>query len=450
MVNTYDVNLADLIDQQPISRLQIVVIVLCGLVALFDGFDLLVIGVAAPAMTKALHIAPKQFGSVLSAALLGLMVGAFCLGPIADRFGRRGVLIFATATFGFFTLLTGAVTNLEQLLCFRFLTGVGLGGAMPAFISLAAEYTPRSRRETVIALLWTGFPLGSVIAGLLASRLIDAFGWSTLFYIGGVFPILLSVVLFFSLPESFSYLIRAGAPRQSIQGLLPYVFPGVRISPAAQFAYPDEAGGVSVINLFTQARGLKTVFLWLSYFGTFLVLVTNVIWTPTLLRVEGINVARSAIAVAGFAMGSVVGTPLWGFLSNRLPARALLPTALMGGTLSLVAIGFSVPSIELVIGFQILAGFFLGLGSSGLIAVAATFYPSAIRSAGTGWAMGVGRFGSFVGPLVVGAFVNRNWQIEAIFVALAAPIFSAAVFTVFIQLNCPKVKIPSERLSPTA
>jgi len=194
------VNITELIDRYPLGRLQIRIIVLCGLVALLDGFDLLAIGVAAPAMAGPLHIAPNQFGLLFSAALFGLMLGAFGLGPIADRYGRRCVLIGATATFGVFTLCTASAATLLQILLFRFLAGVGLGGAMPSFISLAAEYTPRANRQAVVGLLWTGFPLGGVMVGLLASRLIDTVGWQSLFYIGGILPLSLSIVLIRALP----------------------------------------------------------------------------------------------------------------------------------------------------------------------------------------------------------------------------------------------------------
>jgi len=146
------VNITELIDRCPLGPLQIRVIVLCGLVALLDGFDLLAIGVAAPVMAGPLHIAPNQLGFVFSAALVGLMLGAFGLGPIADRYGRRRVLIYATATFGVFTLCTASAATLQQILLFRFLAGVGLGGSIPSFISLAAEYTPRSNRQAVIGL----------------------------------------------------------------------------------------------------------------------------------------------------------------------------------------------------------------------------------------------------------------------------------------------------------
>jgi MFS transporter, AAHS family, 4-hydroxybenzoate transporter len=147
------VNIAELIDRRPLGRMQITIIVLCGLLALLEGFDVLALGVAAPAMARSLHIAPNQLGAVFSAALLGLMLGAFGLGPMADRFGRKPVLIGATATFGVLTLCTAGAVTLQQILLLRFLAGVGMGGAVPSFVSLVAEYTPRSRRQAVVGLV---------------------------------------------------------------------------------------------------------------------------------------------------------------------------------------------------------------------------------------------------------------------------------------------------------
>ena len=215
--------------------MQITIIVLCGLVALLDGFDLLAIGVAVPVMARALHIAPNQLGAVFSAALFGGMLGAFGLGPIADRYGRRGVLIGATATFGVFTLCTAGAATLQQILLFRFLAGIGLGGAMPSFVSLAAEYTPRAQRQAVVGLLWTGFPLGGVMVGLLASRLIAAFGWQSLFYIGGILPLGLSIVLARALPDSIEFLVVRGAAWQKIRYLLARINPTINIASDCQF-----------------------------------------------------------------------------------------------------------------------------------------------------------------------------------------------------------------------
>jgi AAHS family 4-hydroxybenzoate transporter-like MFS transporter len=423
--------------------MQITLIVLCGLVALLDGFDLLAIGVAAPVMARALHIAPNQLGAVFSAALFGGMLGAFGLGPIADRYGRRGVLIGATATFGVFTLCTAGAATLQQILLFRFLAGIGLGGAMPSFISLAAEYTPRAQRQAVVGLLMTGFPLGGVMVGLLASRLIAAVGWQSLFYIGGILPLGLSMVLIHALPDSIEFLVMRGAACQEIRNLLVRISPTVNIESGCQFVIDGEKSrGVPVWQLFSAGRAGGTILLWASYFVTFMLLVTSATWTPTLVQRAGVDGAQSSMAMALFALGSVVGTPLAGFLVSRFAARTVLPAALVGSAMTLGAVGQASQSITLVIIFLGLAGFFLGVASSGLIAVATLLYSTAIRSTGVGWAMGLGRFGSFVGPLAIGLLVNQGWQVGDSFVAIGTPALCAAFFTSLIGINRQEKTFP--------
>jgi MFS transporter, AAHS family, 4-hydroxybenzoate transporter len=215
---------------------------------------------AAPAMAESLHIAPNQLGAVFSAALFGLMLGAFGLGPIADRYGRRYVLISATALFGVFTLCTARAVTLQQILLFRFLAGVGLGGAMPSFISLAAEYTPRSKRQVVVGLLWTGFPLGGVMVGLLASRVIDAVGWQSLFYIGGILPLGLSMELIRALPDSIEFLVMRGAAWQEIRNLLVRISPTVNIESGCQSLSTAKRTGAYRCGSFFRLGGLPEPF----------------------------------------------------------------------------------------------------------------------------------------------------------------------------------------------
>jgi AAHS family 4-hydroxybenzoate transporter-like MFS transporter len=416
--------------------MQIAIIVLCGLVALLEGFDVLAIGVAAPAMARSLHIAPNQLGVVFSAALLGLMLGAFGLGPMADRFGRKPVLIGATATFGVLTLCTAGAVTLQQILLLRFLAGVGMGGAAPSFVSLVAEYTPRSMRQAVVGLLWTGIPLGGVLVGLLASRAIDAFGWQSLFYIGGILPLGLSVVLIRALPDSVEFLVMRGAAWQEIRNLLVRISPTVNIESGCQFVIDGGRNrGVPVWQLFSAGRAGGTILLWASCFVTFMLLATTATWTPTLLQRAGIDGSQSSVAMALFNVGAVFGTPLAGFLVSRFAVRSILPAALVGSAVTLGGVGYATQSITLFIVLMGLAGFFLGLVGSGLIALAPLLYSTAIRSTGVGWAMGLGRLGSFVGPLAIGLLVNRGWQVGDSFVAIGAPALCAAFFTSLIGIN---------------
>jgi MFS transporter, AAHS family, 4-hydroxybenzoate transporter len=430
------VNVMELIDSQRVSGPQITIVVLCGLIAVLDGFDLQAIGLAAPAMAAALHIAPRALGSVFSAALAGLAVGAFGLGIAADRIGRKRVLIGSTLCFGVFTLCTAFASSMSELLIFRFCTGLGLGGAMPSFISLGAEYVPRRLRATVVSALWTGFPIGGVIGGLLASRLIPQWGWPSIFWVGGTLPLLLAAALGFVLPESIGFLVSRNASPQRIARLLEHVCPGAHPGPLARFVLGEErAPGVPVRHLFSAGRGVGTVLLWVSFFIAFMMLVTNSAWSPTLLRAEGIEVAQSAIAMATFNFGSVIGTSLAGWLISRLGVVGVLPLSCIGGAMAIGAVGYAAHSVLLVTFLQGLFGLFLGCASSGLIVLAALFYPTAIRSTGVGWSMGMGRIGSFIGPLVVGALVGASWPTASVFVVVGLPALVAALTTALVGLR---------------
>jgi MFS transporter, AAHS family, 4-hydroxybenzoate transporter len=323
-----------------------------------------------------------------------------------------------------------------------------LGGAMPSFISLAAEYTPRSNRQAVVGLLSTGLPLGGVLVGLLGSRLIDAAGWQSLFYIGGIAPIILSIVMIRALPDSIEFLVMRGVAWWEIRDLVARISPTVNTASDCQFVINGEkVRGVPVWQLFAAGGAGGTILLWASYFVTFLTMTTSIAWTPTLLQRAGIAGAQSSVAFALFALGNVFGAPLSGFLVSRFAARRVLPAALVGSAITLSAVGHASQSIALVIVFLGLAGFFLGVASSGLIALTALLYSTAIRSTGVGWAMGLGRLGSFVGPLAIGLLVNRGWQVGDSFVALGVPALCAALFTSVIGINWPGPAAEANRVA---
>ena len=421
-----------LIETRPIGRAQWIVIGLCALVAMLDGLDLQSIGLAAPAMIGQLHIAPHVFGYVFSAALAGLALGAFLLGPLADRVGRKRVLVGATLCFGFFTLATAYVADLTQLLAVRFLTGFGLGGAMPSFISLASEYVPKARRATVVSLLWAGFPLGGVVGGLLGSKIIPAYGWQSIFIVGGVLPLLLSAILGTMLPESASFLVAAGKSSERIGRTLRRIFPDVSTADDIRFEFAREvAPKTTVLELFRSGRATGTLLLWVSFFFAFMILVTNSAWSPILLRRAGIATEQSALALALFNFGSLFGSGAAGLLLNRLGVLRVLPPTLALGALSYVMVGWSAPSFDAVLVAEGLFGLLLGCASSGLIALSADYYPVTIRSTGVGWATGIGRLGSVAGPLAVGQMVGAQWDAPTIFaVAGGSVLIGAAASTV--------------------
>jgi MFS transporter, AAHS family, 4-hydroxybenzoate transporter len=424
-------NVSELIDTQPLGAFQVRIVALCALVALLDSLDLQSIGLAAPAMIADLHIRPSSLGAVFSAALAGLALGAFSFGLLADRVGRKAVLVGATVCFGLFTICTALAPNLNVLLVYRFCAGLGLGGAMPSFISLTSEYVPRRLRAPVVAVLWAGFPLGGIVGGVLASWIIPALGWQSVFWVGGVLPLLVGAILVVALPESISFLVATAAPADRVRRLLRKAFPAAAVPADATFVLNEErASGVSVLRLFAMGRAVGTTVLWISFFIVFMMLVTNSAWAPTLLKREGMEISQSALAMAVYNLGAMIGTVVAGWLVVRIGAAVVLPIVMVGSAVSLGLVGYAAPSAPLVTTLEGLFGLFLGCGSSGLIALAAIHYPTAIRSTGVGWAMGMGRVGSFAGPLAVGSLVATGLSTVGVFVALGLPALVAAATTV--------------------
>lgn len=442
MSATATMNVTELLASRTMGRVRIGIVVLCALAALLDGYDLQVIGLAAPAIAQALRIPMAAMGGVLSAALAGLALGSFGLGLLADRIGRKKVLIGATLCFGACTLATALAGSLYMLLLARLLTGFGLGGALPSFIALASEYTPHDRRAIVVALVWAGFPLGGVVGGLLGSWLMPTAGWQSLFWIGGTAPVLVAAMQIGFLPESAGYLVYSGASSERIAALLSRVC-GKDISPQARFILGEErAAGARVGQLFGHGRAGGTLLLWVSCFIAYMQLVTNSAWSPILLSHVGVPVPRSALAIAAFNFGSLAGTPAAGWLLTRIGGAILLPLLLAGTMVAYGLIGYSAPSIDIIVVLESLVGLFLGTATAALIALSATFYPAPIRSTGVGWAMGVGRVGSFVGPLIVGALFAAGWTVAAIFAFIAAPALVAALTAGFIPQHETASPVP--------
>jgi AAHS family 4-hydroxybenzoate transporter-like MFS transporter len=435
MSTTAPINITELISSRRIGKAQVMIVILCACIALLDGWDLQVIGLAAPSIARLLHIPPADMGAVFSAALAGLTLGSFGLGPVADRIGRKRVLVVSTLCFGIFTLLTPLASSYSALLTFRFLTGLGLGGAVPSFVALASEYTPSRHRASVVALLWVGFPLGGALGGLLGSWLIPNVGWQWLFWIGGTLPLVLTVLLLITLPESLGFLVYSKAPSAKIAALLKRYL-GAEVPAGASFITGEERlPGGHVSKLFSDKRGFGTTLLWISSFIAFLELVTNSAWTPTLLSHVGVPIPTSALALATFNFGSVIGSCFSGFLLTRYGAKVIMPISFIGTLVSYGLIGYAAPNVGAIVGLEGLVGIFLGCGSTGLIALAAVFYPMPIRSTGVGWSVGMGRVGSFVGPLVVSALLAIGWAVGPIFAAIAAPALLAAITAGLIPRN---------------
>jgi AAHS family 4-hydroxybenzoate transporter-like MFS transporter len=429
MPSTPTVDAATAIDQAPFGRAQKRIVFLCALIAMLDGFDTQVVAFVAPVLAAQWGLPVSSFGPVFGAGLAGLMLGALVFGPAADRFGRRRVIMATTAIFGAFTLLTPWADSLTTLMILRLLTGLGLGGAMPNIIALTAEYAPARSRATLISLMFCGFPLGAVLGGFLAARMIPSLGWESTFWLGGALPLLLLPALFVWLPESIRLLAARRTPDATLRALLVPILGAER---AAQVHFKRSEAqpqkGMSVLQLFGGQRTAQTLLLWAVFFMNLLVLYFLVNWLPALLRQAGVPLDKAIVSTALLNLGGIAGALMFARLIDRLGPYRVLLAAYVAAGLATFAIGrMTQAEFPALMAMVFVAGFCVIGAQISINALASSLYATEIRSTGVGWALGVGRAGSIVGPVVGGMLVGTGVALESLFAVAALPAWMAAV-----------------------
>jgi MFS transporter, AAHS family, 4-hydroxybenzoate transporter len=422
----------EFIDEQPFSRYQFLVAALCAMVVFIDGFDAQVMGPVGPSLTAQLHIARAAFGSVVSSGTLGMMVGALIFGPLADRFGRKPVLVACALTFGAGSLLTSTATSLTQLMGFRIFTGFGMGGAMPNAIALTSEYMPKRSRNAAVMVMFCGFSFGSAFAGWTVAALIRTYGWQSIFLVGGSIPIFVAVLLIALLPESIRFLVIKGGQKRRIFKYLERIAP-VALLPDEVITSADEhsGSGFSVGQLFAEGRAGVTLLLWTMFFMNLLNLWFLNNWLPTIMNDAGIKVETASLITSLFQIGGLVGAlALAGALGRRI-SFGILAVTYLGAAIFIFLIGNAGASIPLLVMTVFASGIGVIGGQTVSNALTADFYPTAIRSTGIGWALGIGRVGSILGPILGGFLLSYGGSARRVFWAAAAPAliatFAAAV-----------------------
>src|ERR1700709_540972 len=303
------VDVAEFIDQQPVGGFQIGLLLTCAAVLFLDGFDTQAIGYVAPALAKEWGLTKAALGPVFSAGLFGLMIGALVFGPLADRIGRKKIIIFSTLAFGLGTLATAFVQDVGTLLAIRFLTGLGLGGAMPNAVAMTSEFSPRRRRSTMVMIMFCGFSVGAALGGLLAAALIPQFGWRSVFVVGGVAPLLLVPILWLRLPESVRFLALTGRAHQRVAELLATINPKAAFAPGTQFVIHEPAlPGIPVQHLFRNGRTTVTLLLWVVFFMSLLDLYFLSNWLPTVPNDLGRSGSSAGAIGSVLHVGGVGGT----------------------------------------------------------------------------------------------------------------------------------------------
>jgi len=410
------------------GRYQVWTMAMCGMVIVLDGFDTQSIGFLAPSMAETLRVPVKTFGPIFAAALVGLMISSMLSGPIADRWGRKWPIVTCTLIFGSFAMLTAHCTSFDQLLAFRFLTGLGLGGALSNSVALMSEYAPKRLLAVIVSIMFCGMPAGAVLATQVTAIMLPRWGWQSVFYAGGVLPLTLALLLIAMLPESVRYLEVSGADQRKISNILARISPELATAPRSRSEHQDQRTKAPVINLFTEGRAPGTILLWIPFFMNLLMLYFVVFWLPALLRQTGKPVSAGVTAIMLFSVGGIAGSFVEGNLMNRWGAFQVLLADFLCTTLLIASLAYS-NSFPLMMTITFVLGFVVQGAQGGLSAVAATFYPISIRSTGIGWCLGIGRIGSIVGPILGGVMLKLNWSPREILLAGSIPALCAAAAT---------------------
>jgi MFS transporter, AAHS family, 4-hydroxybenzoate transporter len=425
-VTREELSVGEFIDERPLSRFQMLVVALCSLIILMDGFDVS-IGFLGPAIAADLGIPLPKFGPVFAASLFGLMIAAIASGPIADRWGRKWVIVTSTFIFGIFSIMTARATSLEELVLWRFMTGLGLGGAMSNVIALASEYVPKRMQLALVGALLCGMPLGGLLSSLFGLVMIPLWGWGSVVYLGGVLPLIVALVSIKLLPESLRFLALQRAEASEITRIVERIAPELHGAPVRLTASSDDQPKrLSIKHLFTEGRATGTVLLWIPFFMNLLIIYFIVNWLPGLLWHAGMPASAGATAVSFFGVGGIIGSLIQGRLMAGGRAGWVLPIEFAASAVLIALLAFAVDSFAMTMTLTLILSICVQGAQAGLNGLAAGFYPTSIRATGLGWASGIGRIGSIIGPMVGGILLSMQWAPRQIFLVATLPALVAA------------------------
>ena len=411
------------LENQRLGPLQIRVAVLCTLVQICDGYDIVSIGVAVPQLTHAWNLPGPAFTTAFLWSSIGILVGALSSGPIGDRIGRKPLLLASLAIFGVASVLTASAGSPLTLSVWRFFTGVGIGGAMPGSATLAGDYAPLRRRATIIMATFTGAPLGGLLAGQIAGLLLPHFGWSGIFIVGGLVPLVMVVALALWLPESPRFLATKGklSPRQAA------LLQRLDVSPAQSAGTFDVARGNPIAMLFGRGYALQTVLLWIIFFCSLLNLFLFAYWLPQVLHLTGLSPADAARASSFHNLGAIFAVLYLGLLIDRHGPERVLALHYGAGIVFIGAIAVFAMPYALLIGAIFFAGMTIVGSQTGANAVAGKLYPARMRTSGIGWALGIGRLGGIAAPVLGGYLLSIGLPPREIFLSACGFALIAAI-----------------------
>ncbi len=423
--------LDELIDGQKVQASVVVFLVLAILSVVADGFNIAVMGVAAPELVRNWHISPHALLPLQLAGVFGLLIGAPILGGLGDRLGRKRVIVAALLAFGVLSLLSMAARTPVELMLLRFLTGVGLGGLIPNVIALTAEVAPKRLRGMFIIIVSFGVPAGFALPGLVSAALVPTQGWPVLFLVGGLVSLGIGLCAIPLLPESIRYLLHRGDRAAEVTRLARQLRPDLAIDAHTRFAVAlrqdgHTGAGGSLRSLFSGGLGAITPLLWIVLAANQFTNFFMVSWLPLLLRSIGASTQRMGLTTTAYSIGGILGGLALVFIIDQL---GIIPIVVLFavGVPAVALIGLPHLSAFAIAGIIAFAGFCVTGNNFGINAVLGTIYPTPIRSLATGWGQALGRVGALLAQVAGGLLLSRHVPFDAVFIAPAASLMIAVI-----------------------
>ncbi|TYO75836.1 MFS transporter [Pseudomonas sp. CK-NBRI-02] len=408
-----------IIDNARFTPFHWMVMAWCGLLLIFDGYDLFIYGVVLPVIMKEWGLTPLQAGALGSYALFGMMFGALAFGSLADRIGRKKGIALCFALFSGATILNGFASSPGEFGIYRFIAGLGCGGLMPNAVALMNEYAPKRLRSTLVAIMFSGYSLGGMLSAGVGIYLLPRFGWESMFFAAAL-PLLLLPVILYYLPESIGFLVRQGRVKDA-RALLKRVDPDCDVQADDVLQVSErKAKGASVAALFREGLAVRTLALWLAFFCCLLMVYALSSWLPKLMANAGYSLGSSLSFLLALNFGGMAGAIFGGWLGDRYNLVKVKVAFFLAAALSISLLGVNSP-MPVLYGLIFIAGA-TTIGTQILLyAGAAQLYGLSVRSTGLGWASGIGRNGAIVGPLLGGALMGINLPLQLNFIAFAIP-----------------------------
>jgi MFS transporter, AAHS family, 4-hydroxybenzoate transporter len=420
------------LENQRIGALQIGVVASCTLIQMCDGYDVGSIGWAVPSLTHVWNLPPPAFSTAFVWSSVGVMVGALASGPIGDRVGRKPLLLASVVIFGLASLASAFAGSLGGLRALRFFTGLGIGGAFSGTVALTGDYTPQRLRATMIMVQFTGAPLGGFVGGLAVAALLAHFGWEIIFVIGGVFPLALVPVMTLWLPESPRFLAR----KPNLSARQKALLARLDIVPGQAGSHPVDIAVENPIKmLFGRGYALQTALLWVIYFCSLLNLFLFVYWLPEVLHLTGMTPPQAVFASSLIALGGMFAVLYLGLLIDRFGPERALALHYAAGVVFIALIALVALPYFALLTVIFLAGTTVIGSQTGANGACGALYPARMRTTGIGWAIGIGRVGSIVSPILGGYLLARGLPPTQIFLSACLFALVAAVATALLVLR---------------